>query len=263
METARIRQAGYPIRYAYKDFVDRFRHLGKSIPHSNKGKCKESSQIICAAVFVNHEDYQLGHTKLFLKHQDNEFLEHERGRILSKYILVLQKAIRGWIFKRRFHRLREAAIVLQKYWRSRGYRSRYLIIRNGYQRLQATIRSRVLVETFSKLRRNMATFGAVAKGYLIRNKSQFGKVYGIVKERRLNEQNLKNSGNKNYRQEAEVKMQKSLEELNCDYKSKLKEQEDESIEAKKYVEGLFDFLKDSSLPTTPTDIKESEAFMVR
>lgn len=28
METARIRRAGYPMRHNYKDFVERYRHLG-------------------------------------------------------------------------------------------------------------------------------------------------------------------------------------------------------------------------------------------
>ncbi|KAJ8981407.1 hypothetical protein NQ317_010345 [Molorchus minor] len=41
METTKIRQAGYPIRYTYKEFVDRFRHLEKNIPPSSKGDCKK------------------------------------------------------------------------------------------------------------------------------------------------------------------------------------------------------------------------------
>lgn len=124
METAKIRQAGYPIRYSYKEFVDRFRYLGKAIPPSNKGDCKESSQKICRTIFVKGEDFQMGHNKLFLKHQDNEHLEKSRAEILAKYIIVLQKAIRGWLWRRWFLKQREAAIVFQKYWRARGYRQR-------------------------------------------------------------------------------------------------------------------------------------------
>lgn len=100
METAKIRQSGYPIRYSYPEFVDRFRYLGKlllvqfpllllfipgkAIPPSHKGDCKESTKKICDEVFKNGEDYQMGNTKLFLKHVDNEILESLRSQILAK-----------------------------------------------------------------------------------------------------------------------------------------------------------------------------------
>lgn len=50
-------------------------------------------------------DYQFGHTRLFLKDTQNEHLEQERSKVLAKYILVLQKAIRGWIYRRRSEQL--------------------------------------------------------------------------------------------------------------------------------------------------------------
>ena len=258
METATIRQAGYPIRYSYKDFVDRFRHLGKAIPPSSKGNCKESTKKICETAFQKNEDYQLGHTKLFLKAPDHEYLEQERGRVLSKYILILQKAIRGWIFKRRYKKLREASIVFQKHWRARGHRTKYLTIKNGYQRLQGSIRSRVLTHSFGKIRKHIIKLQAISRGFVSRNKSQFGQIYAIVRQRRLDEENMKNAGNKNYRADAEAKMQKRLAELNREYTLKLKKQEEEDIKAQSLVSNEFSFLDLES----PTEIKQGHEMIM-
>lgn len=262
METAKIRKAGYPIRYEYREFIDRFRCLVKNIPPSHKTDCKVSSNTICNALFVRGEDFQLGVTKVFLKDGDHEFLENERSRILSKYILLLQRTIRGWLCRRRYLKLREAAIVVQKYWRARGYRSRYLIIRNGYQRLQARILSKHTTYEFTKMRGILRNIIPVCKGFIGRNKSQFGKIYLAVQLKNAEEIQLKKAGNKNYKQIAEVNMQKRLAELNREYKLKEIQREEEANKANELVDDVFEFLKDSGLPSSPNDVKESKAFMV-
>lgn len=63
--------------------------LGKAISPSHKGDCKESTSKICAQVFKNNKDYQMGHTKLFLKHADSERLEELRSEVLARYNICL------------------------------------------------------------------------------------------------------------------------------------------------------------------------------
>lgn len=263
METAKIRKAGYPIRYDYKQFIDRFRYLGKNVPPSHKTDCKASTKTICETVFVKGEDYQLGNTKLFLKDVDNEYLEEERSRVLSKYILLIQKVVKGWLCRKKYLRLKAAAIIVQKHWRARGYRSRYLLIKNGYQRLQAVIRSRALNYKFGKIRTAVRGFQAYCKGYVARRHSQIGKIYSAVQLKYKEELELKKSGNRQYQQVAELHMQKRLAELNREYTLKETEREDETNKANELVDDVFEFLKDSGLPSNQTDVKESEAFMVR
>lgn len=262
METAKIRKAGYPIRYNYKEFIDRFRYLGRNIPPAHKTECKSSTKSVCDTVFVKGEDYQLGNTKIFLKDNDNEYLEIERSRVLSKYILLIQKVIKGWLCRKKYLRLKAAAIIVQKHWRARGYRSRYLLIRNGYQRLQAIIRSRMLTYKFESIRTPLRGFQAVCKGYAVRKFSQMGKIYAVVQLKYKEELELKRSGNKHYQQTAELHMQKRLAELNREYILKEAEHEDENNKANELVDDVFEFLKDSGLPSNQKDVRESEAFMV-
>lgn len=102
--------------------------------------------------FSGRSDYQLGNTKVFLKDAHDLFLEQERDRVLTKKILILQRNIRGWVYRRRFLRLRAASVVVQKYWKGYIQRQRYKQMKVGYMRLQALIRARVLSHRFRHLR---------------------------------------------------------------------------------------------------------------
>lgn len=261
METAKIRQAGYPIRHTYPEFVNRFRYLATGVQPAHKTDCHEATKKICSTVFQSGQDYQMGHTRLFLKHQDNEYLEQERRRVLAKYVIVLQKSIRGWICRRKYKKLKEAAVVFQKNFRARGYRSRFLKMRHGVQRLQSSILSRHLTYRFNKIRSSITKLTVAAKGYLGRNHKLFGQIYGIVKTRRSEESAMKKAGNKNYKLDAETNMQRRLAQLNREYQLKEAELPREDDRAQ-IVDNLFGFL-DSQQPPSQVDIRQNQEFMVR
>lgn len=151
METIRIRRAGYPIRHSFKEFVERYRFLISGVPPSHKTDCRIATTKICASV-LGRSDYQLGHTKVFLKDAHDLFLEQERDRVLTRKILILQRSIRGWVYRRRFLRMRSAAIIIQRQWRGKLQRIRYVQMKVGFARLQALIRARVLAHRFRHLR---------------------------------------------------------------------------------------------------------------
>lgn len=125
METIRIRRAGYPIRHTFAEFVDRYRFLISGIEPSHKiGDCRSATARLCNAV-LGKADYQLGKSKVFLKDAHDLFLEQERDRVLTKKILTVQRAIRGWYHRRRFQRLRSSAIIVQRFWRGYIQKKKY------------------------------------------------------------------------------------------------------------------------------------------
>ncbi len=79
-------------------------------------QCRNAATQICQSA-LGRADYQLGRTKVFLKDAQDLFLEQERDRVLTKKIQVLQRCIRGWYHRRRFLKMRAAAIVIQKNFR--------------------------------------------------------------------------------------------------------------------------------------------------
>ena len=141
--------------------------------------CRGATSKICHAV-LGRSDYQLGHTKVFLKDAHDLFLEQERDRVLTRKILILQRNIRGWVYRRRFLRMRAAAIIIQKFWRGYAQRQRYKHMRIGYMRLQALIRSRVLSHRFRHLRGHIVALQARARGHLVRRMYR-KKMWAIVK----------------------------------------------------------------------------------
>ncbi|XP_050361931.1 myosin-VIIa [Nymphalis io] len=179
METIRIRRAGYPIRHSFKEFVERYRFLISGVPPAHKTECRAATAKICATV-LGKSDYQLGHTKVFLKDAHDLFLEQERDRVLTRKILILQRSIRGWVYRRRFLKMRAAAILIQRHWRGKLQRIRYNKMKVGYARLQALIRARVLAHRFRHLRGHIVSLQAAARGYLVR-RSYGHKMWAIVK----------------------------------------------------------------------------------
>lgn len=66
-----------------------------------------------------------------MKDAQDLFLEQERDRVLTKKILVLQRCIRGWYHRRRFLKMRAAAVVIQKNFRAYNGKKKYQQMRTG------------------------------------------------------------------------------------------------------------------------------------
>lgn len=190
METAKIRRSGYPIRHSFKDFVQTYRFLVPGIPPAFQTDCRVASQKICQTLFNEDQDYRVGKTKVFLRTAEDAFLEEELRKVFQKSLSILQRNIKRWYYRRRFVKLREAALVFQKHFRARGYRNRFLTIRCGYLRLQATIRQRYLTNSFQKVRSRIIPLQVICKGYLFRN--IYKKPLELRRSKMLELQKIKN-----------------------------------------------------------------------
>lgn len=266
METIRIRRAGYPIRHGFREFVERYRFLIPGVPPAHRTDCQAATSRICAIV-LGKSDYQLGHTKVFLKDAHDLFLEQERDRVLTRKILILQRSIRGWVYRRRFLRLRAAVVTVQRFWKGYAQRKRYRNMRVGYMRLQALIRSRVLSHRFRHLRGHIVGLQAHSRGYLVRR--EYGhKMWAVIKIqshvrrmiavrryrklrhehkqfaevlqlRKLEEQELLHRGNKHAREIAEQHYRDRLHELE---RRELQEQ----MEDRRRVEVKMNIINDAA-----------------
>lgn len=279
METAKIRRAGFPVRHTYKEFVDRYRHLLPGTGPSHKVDCMIMTKKICQAIIpsaTSSQVYQFGHTKVFLKDIHDSILESERNRIYLKHIVLLQRNFRRVIFWRFIRKYREAAIVIQKHWRARGLRHNYLVVRQGYARLQACIRSRQLAYTFMRQRKLITQIQAHARGFLARQRIRAKmtdraiRFQDLMQLRKQEEHQFRAQGNPAWYEDAErnyyIRVQEVRQEIARDAEIRNQraaiisaEEEQQRLQDMNFeqenevVDDLFKFLSETSPVPEPKD----------
>ena len=222
MDTAKIRKAGFSIRHSYKDFVNRYRFLVKGI--TDKTDIRAAAMNICSDILCTLPNFALGRTKIFLKEEHDVLLEAQRYKVFFNSIAIIQREFRRVIFKKFIRRHREAAIMIQKHWRARGYRRRFLAMRKGFYRFQAVVVSRKMSYDFRRMKKFVIGLQAQCRGYLTRKNlaskisEKSYKMSQLVQMRIQDENELKKAGNNMWEEEAEERFFNRLGNLNRELK---------------------------------------------
>ncbi|XP_073687668.1 unconventional myosin-Va [Garra rufa] len=122
LETIRISAAGFPSRWTYPEFFSRYRVLmrQKEILSDRKLTC----QSVLERLVQNKDKYQFGKTKIFFRAGQVAYLEKLRADKFRTACIQIQKTIRCWLARKKYLRIRQAAITLQRY--TRGHQARCL-----------------------------------------------------------------------------------------------------------------------------------------
>ncbi|XP_075998485.1 unconventional myosin-Va-like [Genypterus blacodes] len=120
LETIRISAAGFPSRWTYQEFFVRYRVLIKQmdILADKKQTCKN----VLEKLIKDQEKYQFGKNKIFFRAGQVAYLEKLRSDKLRMACVRIQKTIRCWLARKKYLRMREAAITIQKH--VRGHQAR-------------------------------------------------------------------------------------------------------------------------------------------
>ncbi|KAM9841203.1 unconventional myosin-Vb [Aulostomus maculatus] len=121
LETIRISAAGYPSRWTYQDFFNRYRVLMRKSDMTSADR-KLACRNLLETLVKEPDMFQFGRTKIFFRAGQVAYLEKLRADKFRAACIKIQKTVRGWLQRVRYRKIRTSAIMLQRY--GRGYLAR-------------------------------------------------------------------------------------------------------------------------------------------
>ncbi|NXL59454.1 MYO9B protein, partial [Chordeiles acutipennis] len=167
LETVRIRRSGYSAKYTFQEFIDQFQVL---LPKNAKAS-KEDICVYLNKLKLDENYYQIGLTKVFMKEAQRQILQDTLHKEVIRKIILLQSWLRMVLERRRFLRMRQAAIVLQACWRSRCVRMA-LQRNNAAVYIQSAWRRYRQRKRYLQQKRRICLLQAMVRGYLQRKRFQ-------------------------------------------------------------------------------------------
>uniref|UniRef100_F6ZFH5 Unconventional myosin-Va n=1 Tax=Callithrix jacchus TaxID=9483 RepID=F6ZFH5_CALJA len=170
LETIRISAAGFPSRWTYQEFFSRYRVLmkQKDVLSDRKQTCKN----VLEKLILDKDKYQFGKTKIFFRAGQVAYLEKLRADKLRAACIRIQKTIRGWLLRKKYLRMRKAAIAVQRY--VRGYQARcyakFLRRTKAATIIQKYWRMYVVHRRYKIRRAATIVLQSYLRGYLARNR---------------------------------------------------------------------------------------------
>ncbi|ORY26880.1 P-loop containing nucleoside triphosphate hydrolase protein [Naematelia encephala] len=117
LETIRISCAGYPSRWTFAEFAERYYMLVNSKEWNSNDDVKRLCSLILEKTLKEEDKYQIGLTKIFFRAGMLAFLESLRSKRLNELVTLVQKNVRRRIEYKKYRQLRGSTIKIQAWWK--------------------------------------------------------------------------------------------------------------------------------------------------
>lgn len=169
LETIRISSAGFPSRWTYEDFAERYEMLLNSSQRSSN-----DPNAICQAI-IDHaikdtDKYQLGKTKIFFRAGMLAHLEKLRSARLADAATQIQSILRMRYYRRKYKETLESIAALQTIVRGYNARRKYQGLRRNAAatRIQSQYRGFRETKNYNATLESVNALQAAIRGYRIR-----------------------------------------------------------------------------------------------
>ncbi|KAG8885620.1 Myosin type-2 heavy chain 1 [Tulasnella sp. 331] len=168
LETIRISCAGYPTRWTFEEFVERYYMLVSSTHWGPQIKD------LCALILNNSikdtDKYQVGLTKIFFRAGMLAYLETMRSDRLNALVTNVQKNMKRMMAMKKYRAIKAAVIKIQTWWRGILARRLVLSIRKelASRKLQCIARRYMQRKRLIDVRRSAIMVQSYARGARVR-----------------------------------------------------------------------------------------------
>lgn len=187
LETVRISAAGFPSRWSYDDFYERYRLLckrGEIVDWNVKATCSN----IVRNCLKDEDKYRFGHTQIFFRAGQVAYLEQLRADLRRKYIIKVQSVIRRFVYRRRYLKIRKAVIGIQAFARGLLARRRVTELRQNVAatKIQRYIKGWYYRKKYLAIRKSVLALQRFGRGYIARQKFAVDlKTYKVIEIQRF------------------------------------------------------------------------------
>ncbi|XP_056270913.1 unconventional myosin-If isoform X2 [Pseudoliparis swirei] len=109
-ENIRVRRAGFAYRRVFTKFLKRYAILTAETWPCWGGPEQQGVLHLLRSVNMDNDQYQMGHTKVFVKNPESLFLlEEMRERKFDSFARIIQKSWRRYIARKKYEQMREEA----------------------------------------------------------------------------------------------------------------------------------------------------------
>ncbi|KAK0561123.1 Myosin type-2 heavy chain 1, partial [Tilletia horrida] len=119
LETIRISCAGYPSRWTFADFAERYYMLvnSRNWDMSSMEKVRALAEFILKSIITEKDKYQIGLTKIFFRAGMLALFEQRRTDRLNTLTTLMQKNMRRHLYQKRYQQMRTQTVRIQAWWR--------------------------------------------------------------------------------------------------------------------------------------------------
>ncbi|TDH70826.1 hypothetical protein CCR75_001211 [Bremia lactucae] len=176
METVRIRRSGFPVRRLFRDFCDKYQILTRTVAKDER--CQMTDKDHCEIILrsIPRESWQLGHKKVFLRDRQLRILDSKARKIIHEAAILVQKHFRGRVQRRKYLDMREKAIRIQSVFRMLLARRLYQLMRHRITLLNAVTRQFLQRRKYQRLRRATIFVQSHARGNAARKYALYLRV---------------------------------------------------------------------------------------
>ncbi|XP_032683179.1 unconventional myosin-Va isoform X3 [Odontomachus brunneus] len=169
LETIRISAAGFPSQRTYSDFFQRYRCLCR-FKDIRRDDLKETCRRILAR-YINDEDkFKFGKTKVLFRAGQVAYLEKLRAERQKDACVMIQKTVRGLIYRKRYGKIRRSILGLQRYGRGCIARQKAEAVRRerAAVKIQARVKAWLQRRWYMRVKRAVLAIQTRGRGNMAR-----------------------------------------------------------------------------------------------